>query len=140
MAIKPGSAGIMMLRMLKRLSRLFPEPLCEGEALPNCGLYLIPQCLHSDATKETARVRLVVPVVPEVATTFAPFAATSAMEVPPVPTIGVFISTAAAKTAWFAFTGSALITTIPSISPRRIISAIWRSLSTTEVFTSESLP
>ncbi|MDI8106986.1 hypothetical protein MJN85_30980, partial [Salmonella enterica subsp. enterica serovar Anatum] len=42
----------------------------------------------------------------------APFAATSAMEVPPVPTIGVFISTAAAKTAWFAFTGSALITTI----------------------------
>ncbi|EHC59006.1 hypothetical protein LTSEMIN_5987, partial [Salmonella enterica subsp. enterica serovar Minnesota str. A4-603] len=45
--------------MLKRLSRLFPEPLCEGEALPNCGLYLIPQCLHSDATKETARVRLV---------------------------------------------------------------------------------
>ncbi|CFV22051.1 Uncharacterised protein [Yersinia enterocolitica] len=139
-AIKPGKAGIMMLRILILFSRLLSLPGIVASPLPNTGVYFICQYLHNEAVKEIARVRLLVPVVPEVAMTFAPLEVIIAIEVPPVPTIGIFFSIAARIASLLLRSGSALIMMMPSIAPARICAAMATSEDFTASFTSDSFP
>ena len=63
--------------------------------------------------KETARVRLVVPVVPEAEITLQPSFWDAAMEVPPVPTQGMWAFAAALREAALIPLGSQLMSTRP---------------------------
>ncbi len=129
-----------MLQVFKTFEQAFSEPLCEEAALPNCGFVLDTPMFTQRRHGRRRGYGAVVPVVPEVATTFAPFAATSAMEVPPVPTIGVFISTAAAKRLIRLYRISGAHYHDPSISPRPDHLSDLRIAFYTEVFTSEVCP
>ena len=90
MPINPGRDAIIMPRILMRRhgDELPDAPLRFAVAFPMTGRYVSRQCLLREVTKVTARVRLVVPVVPEAAMTCAPLVCMMAMEVPPVPVTG----------------------------------------------------
>ena len=120
MAMKPGMEAIMMPRKLMRLNTepwAWALPAAEE---PITGMYLSPHSFASADTKATARVRLVVPVVPEAETTRTPAAWVLAMEVPPVPTAGIFLRAAAATALLLTPLGSLLISTRPSMAPSSI--------------------
>ena len=109
---------------------LFPEPIT--------GEYFIFQNLLNDVTAATALVLFVVPVVPEDDITLAPIALIVAIDVPPVPTIGIFFSAAARIALLFIPSGSQLITINPSIIPSFIFSASFLSYSNASLFISGS--
>ena len=121
MAMKPGSDAIMMPRKLIRFHTL---PSCLPPALlPMTGMYLIFHSFASAEMNATARVRLVVPVVPEAEMTLHPIFWAMPIEVPPVPTQGSFLAAAAASAALLTPFGSPLIMTMPSMPPCSISAA-----------------
>ena len=122
MAMKPGMEAIMMPRKLMRFQTL-PSSAAAFFELPITGRYLRPHSLEKAAIAETARVRFVVPVVPEAAITLQPMVCTSAIELPPVPATGMPFSCAAESASWLMPFGSQLMSMMPSISPARISSA-----------------
>ena len=83
MAMKPGMEAIMMPRKLMRFQTL-PSCCAAFFEEPITGRYLSPHSLENAAIAETARVRFVVPVVPEAAITLQPMVCTSAIERLPV--------------------------------------------------------
>src|SRR5699024_6739966 len=87
-----------------------------GESLPEelppmDGRNFIFQYLAKLLINEMARVRLVVPVVPEEDITLAPIELAVAIDVPPVPTIGSSLWAAAFKASLLLPSGSALTKT-----------------------------
>src|SRR5699024_5400521 len=125
-AIKDGMEAIMIPRNWIRLNGLSGELLLE-EPPPMEGRNLIFQCLAKLLINEIARVRFVVPVVPDDEITFAPIELAVAIDVPPVPTIGSFFFAAASNAFLLLPSGSALMNTIPSMKPFSISSATLRS-------------
>src|SRR5699024_11815588 len=86
-AIKAGMEAIIIPRNWILLKGLSGESLPE-ELPPMDGRNFIFQYLAKLLINEIARVRLVVPVVPEEDITLAPIELAVAIDVPPVPTIG----------------------------------------------------
>ena len=133
MAINAGSDVIIIPRKLIRDTTL-PEtfPAASAPVFPITGIYLIPQFLARAVVNATARVRFVVPVVPDALKTLHPRLWISATPVPPVPAIGSFFVAAACTVFALAPCGSALTNIMPSISPCPTFSA--RAASTSAAF------
>lgn len=87
-----------------------------------------------------ARVRLVVPVVPDTARTGRPRLWTLAIDVPPVPTTTSFLAAAASIEARFTSSGSQLTRNKPSMAPAWMERAISRSSSRAFSLTSRKGP
>ncbi len=83
---------------------------------------------------------LVVPVVPEAATSLTPRRCAAAIEVPPVPAAGISFAAAATIVRSFVSLGSALMRMSPSISPAATWFAIDASISRAAVLTSDRVP
>ncbi len=114
-AMKPGMEASIMPRTLIRFHTLPCSELPSDE--PRTGIYFKSHSVAKAEMKAIARVRLVVPVVPDADITFAPSERASAMDVPPVPASGIRFSAAALIDALFTFLGSQLKRIMPSIFP-----------------------
>ena len=122
MEMNPGIAAIIIPLKLMRFQMLpsWTEPLDEDTIT---GMYFNFHSFARADTKATALVRFVVPVVPEAEMTLPPSDWVLAIDVPPVPTSGIFLAAAAVIARLFTPFGSQLRSIIASISPFVILSA-----------------
>ena len=138
--INPGKAPIIIpLKFILLNTFSFVDTPEELPLEPITGLYFILKYLLKLVIADIALVLFVVPVVPETAITFAPLDCKSAIEAPPVPTIGIFLLIAASILFLLIFEGSQLINISPSILPLSIILANSKSYFFASSFISDKV-